>query len=123
MPAVTARHLTRRSHRLLLAVWLVVSLLWQPFLNTAHAAAMVTGTEVCTSAGTQWVDADGQPVAAHAHACADCCSSPVPPVLLPDAGGVAPLPLRHAAPAEPLTLQRLAAQWLAPLSRGPPAFS
>ena len=108
---------------MLLAVWLVVSLLWQPFLNTAHAAAMVTGTEVCTSTGPQWVDADGQVVAAHAHACADCCSSPVPPVLLPGAAAAPVVPLRHAAPAEPLTAQRLAAQWLAPLSRGPPAFS
>lgn len=106
-----------------MAVWLVASLLWQPFLSTAHAAAMATGTEVCTSAGMQWVDADGKTVAAHAHACADCCSSPVPPGLLPDAAVPAAVPLRHAAPAEFLTVQRLSAQWLAPLSRGPPLVS
>jgi hypothetical protein len=123
MAAVTAPRTASRHHRLLLAVLLVLSLLWQPWVSTAHAVAMASGTEVCTSTGPQVFDANGKAIDAQPRSCLDCCGAMSPPALLPTAAALALHPLSHAAPAEPLTAQRLAAQWLVPLSRGPPVLS
>lgn len=111
------------AHRLWLVVGLVCALLWQPAGATARAAGMASGIEVCTMAGMQVVDADGLPLDAGVHPCTDCCGSLLPPGLLPSRSATAASALRHAAPASPPTVQRLAAEWLAPLSRGPPAHA
>lgn len=123
MSAVTASRIAPRHHRLLLAVLLVLSLLWQPWVSTAHAVAMASGVEVCTSTGPQVFDANGKAIDAQPRSCLDCCGSISPPALLPTVAALVVHPLSFAAPAEPLTAQRLAAQWLAPLSRGPPTVS
>lgn len=118
-----SRTTTLRTHRLLLAVMLVVSLLWQPWVSTTHAVAMASGVEVCTSAGPQVFDANGKAIDAQPRSCLDCCGAVSPPALLPTVAALGVHPLSHAAPADVLTAQRLAAQWLAPLSRGPPTVS
>ena len=123
MAAVTAHRIASRHHRLLMAVLLVLSLLWQPWVSTAHAVSMASGTEVCTSTGPQLFDANGKAIDAQPRSCLDCCGAMSPPALQPTAAPLVLHPLSHAAPAEPLTAQRLAAQWLAPLSRGPPLAS
>ena len=120
---MTPSRTSTRTHRLLLAVMLVVSLLWQPWVSTTHAVAMASGVEVCTSAGPQVFDANGKAIDAQPRSCLDCCGSASSWALLPTVTAVGAHPLPHAAPAEGLTAQRLAAQWLAPLSRGPPTVS
>lgn len=112
-----------RGHRLFLAVLLVLSFVWQPWVATSHAAAMASGTAICTSRGNVVLDAQGKAVPSARQGCGDCCSSVTPAALLPTIATVPQRAVSHAAPADVLTAQRLAAQWLAPLSRGPPSLS
>ncbi|CAN7617749.1 hypothetical protein [Rhizobacter sp. LjRoot28] len=109
------------AHRILMLVWVALALLWQPAGATARAAGMAAGQEVCTSVGMQMVDADGQPIQAQSHPCTDCCGSLWPAALLPGMATGLLRELRHATPASPPPPLRLAAEWLGPLSRGPPA--
>ena len=101
-------------------LWLALALVLQSFTALSHATAMAAGTELCSAGGhTTRVSVDddgGTGTSPH-----DCCLSaataappPVPQPLLPALG--------FDAPAPALTAQRLAAEWLAPLSRGPPHF-
>jgi hypothetical protein len=110
----------RRARRAFLALVAVFVVLLQPWVGTSHAVAMTLGMEVCTTAGIQSIDAQGKALDDVKHDVHDCCSS-----------GAAGLPAdvattghgqyRHAAPAEMLTAGRLDAEWLSPLSRGPPS--
>ncbi len=108
-----APHITAR-----LVVWLVLALLFQPWIGAYRAAAAVGGIEVCTVAGPKRVDADGNPRTVN-HGAHDCCcvsavASP-PPSLATHA-----VALAHESPAATLKAGRIAAEWLSPLSRGPP---
>lgn len=100
----------------------MVCLAWQLPASAAQRVAMASGLEVCTTSGMQIVDADGKAISAQHHECPDCCcaASPMMPAA-PDRYDPAVYP--RPAPIETLTMRRLAAQWLAPLSRGPPANS
>ena len=102
----------------------MAALLVQGWLGTYFGVAVAAGTKVCSATGASTVmDADGKPLpASAAHHANECCCTPFlgPSLVLPE------WRLAHQpglAPAEPLTLQKLAAQWLAPLSRGPPVHS
>lgn len=102
---------------MLLALWL------QSWAGSYLAAAALTGTEICSAAGTtQWVDGNGQPLPEGTHHGHDCClasATAVPPVPL-----TMTLPaLTHAKPALALGTARLSAEVLTPLSRGPPSLS
>jgi hypothetical protein len=97
----------------------VLVLLLQPWVGTSHAVAMAMGTEICTTFGTQWVDGQGKALDGAKHDGHDgCCSGA--------AGMTADLaPAGHGndrqcTPAESLAASRHGAEWLAPLSRGPP---
>jgi hypothetical protein len=113
--------------RYLTVLLLLVSLLAQPWLAAAPSTAANLDTEICTGTGLQLVHERGDPSdpthggSGH-HDCMDCCcASPVailPPAwapVLPEAG--------HEAVVMTLSARQLAAQWLAPLSRGPPLHS
>ena len=104
----------------MVAAVLIVQALVGSYLGVAVAA----GTQVCSASGAdRVVDADGQPLpAAGGHLGHDCCCMPL--------AGPAPsmaawVPARHVrhVHAQTLTQRKLAAQWLAPLSRGPPSLS
>ncbi len=111
------------ARRCLLAVCAIVALLVQPWVSATRLVAMANGTPVCTSGGDmKMVDADGQPMQAMHHPCLDCCSASLlglPPVLAWNE----PRPVLHTQPAELITASRRDAQWLSPLSRGPPSLS
>ena len=101
-------------------MWIAIALLFQNAILTQHALAMATGIEVCSVAGPTRVDADGHPLKGgdlKHHDC--CCATPLaaPPV----ARTLPPMPSAGRVAAAPVTAARLAADWLAPLSRGPPA--
>lgn len=115
-------HPTRRL-RLLLAALLVLSFVWQPWVVTAHAAAVATGNAICTSRGNVVLDSEGKAVPSARQVCGDCCGCATPAALLPEVASIQHRAVSHASPADVLTAQRLAAQWLAPLSRGPPLLS
>ncbi|HWP18779.1 MAG TPA: hypothetical protein VNO84_06605 [Burkholderiaceae bacterium] len=110
-----------RDH--LLALWLAAVVLLQAVLGSYLSAAVAGGTSVCSATGTAIVvDADGEPLPAHAHFLHDGCCTPAFGLHL--APGTAAGPgLAHEAPTARLSARRLAAAWMAPLSRGPPAFS
>lgn len=101
---------------------LVLALLLQGLVMPRHAIAMATSTEVCSVDGAaKWVDADGQVVSRHGmdH---DCCC-PSLGVALPAAGWVVMPPALPPQAQAPLAAALWAAQWLGPLSRGPPVVS
>ncbi|WP_372526141.1 DUF2946 family protein [Piscinibacter sp.] len=82
---------------------------------------MDLGLEVCSADGAKRVDADGKPISSGEHHAHDCCCSadlaaPLPGQL------TAETPARHSFPGSLATFGQLSAQWLAPLSRGPPAL-
>ncbi|CAN5302552.1 hypothetical protein BH10PSE17_BH10PSE17_15770 [soil metagenome] len=88
---------------------------------SSHALAMSMGIEICTAQGMKFVDPDGKPLPKESmqHDC--CCigtlgSAPtsVVPIVLT---------LPAAAPTSFVATRRLSAEWLAPLSRGPPQHS
>jgi len=92
-------------------------------LGAYFGVMAATGMEVCSASGSSIVtDADGDPLPASAQHMHDSCCLPAfgPSPFLAEWKAVHPL---RQAPAEPLTLQKFAAQWLAPLSRGPPLLS
>ena len=102
-------------------VALVLLLLFQFVFMAHHSVVMAAGTEICTSEGTKHLSAEGDSIgdAGHHH---DCCST----------GKLAAPPATRLGSAQEaagtvtstfITTDRLAAQWLAPLSRGPPSFS
>lgn len=106
-----------------LLLWAVLAFVGHAMLGSYLGVAIAGGTAVCSATGsTTVVDADGEPLPAETHAHHDgCCSAAY---ALP-APAAEPAPSLHAghAPAGQLTAQRLGAQWLAPLSRGPPLSS
>jgi len=91
-----------------------------PASAAAQAIRLATAFEVCGSFGARKVDAHGEPVSAqdaHHH---DCCITP--PLGAPPSSALhAVTRLDAVAPAARLTAARLGSEWLAPLSRGPPA--
>jgi hypothetical protein len=101
-------------------LWLALALLLQSFTALSHATAMAAGTELCSANGhtTRVSVEDDGAAGASPHDCCLSAATAAPPTL--------PQPLLLAlgfdAPAPALTAQRLAAEWLAPLSRGPPHF-
>jgi len=98
-------------------------LLAHEVLSTYWGVAVAAGTTVCSATGSKTMtNADGEPLPATAHHADPCCCTQVV-APLPFLGECKPVRHRSQAPHEPLTLQKLAAQWLAPLSRGPPVFS
>lgn len=110
-----------RLPALWLAVCLVVALVGQPWVAAYQATLAGLGIEVCTSEGMKRVDADGNVVSVTGQPSHDCCGT-----------GIAGLPgntlavsptARHDSPVTLLTAGRLAAEWQAPLSRGPPTYS
>jgi hypothetical protein len=103
-----------------LAVVLAVHGMLGAYLGVAVAAGM----PVCSATGAKTVlDADGEPLPGTGsplgHEC--CCTSFFGPA--PFLATWQPAQHFQPAPAEPLTLRKFAAQWLAPLSRGPPSLS
>lgn len=104
-------------------VWgLVLALLLQGLVMPRHAIAMATSTEVCSADGAaKFVDADGHTVSKHGmdHDC--CCPSLA--AALPATGWVPAPPATPVPPRPAPAAALLAAQWLGPLSRGPPSFS
>jgi hypothetical protein len=115
-------HLVARGRVMALMWGLVLALLLQGLVMPRHAIAMATSTEVCSvDGGAKFVDADGHTVSKHRmdH---DCCC-PSLGGALPAAGWVF-VPLHTPPQAQaPQAAARLAAQWLGPLSRGPPVVS
>lgn len=113
--------------RYLTVLVLLVSLLAQPWLLAAPSPAANLDTEICTGNGLQIVHELGDPAgSAHDgsghHDCMDCCcASPV--AILPPAWSSALPEPGLEIPAIALTARQRAAQWLAPLSRGPPSHS
>ncbi len=110
-----------RLPSLWLAVCLLVALVGQPWVGAYQATLAGLGFEVCTSEGMKRVDADGKVVSVTGQPSHDCCGTGIaglpgdPPLLTGTAG--------HDSPVTLLTAGRLAAEWQAPLSRGPPAHS
>ncbi|CAN5436016.1 hypothetical protein BH09PSE6_BH09PSE6_01080 [soil metagenome] len=108
----------RRSVRAALALLFALVFTAQSQAMASHALAMSMGIEICTAEGMVLVDHDGKPLPKESmqH---DCCgigtlgAASAPPCL--DA-----LELQHAAPSAPMPASALAAEWLGPLSRGPP---
>ena len=99
---------------------MIVALLTQGTAAAYHAVAMAVGTEVCSAEGSKHVDEDGHVIKGqgmHDCCCPSVATAPPPsvdPVML--ATGV-------TLPESDLPLPAFAAQWLGPLSRGPPALS
>jgi hypothetical protein len=85
-----------------------------------HAAAVVTGVDICTSDGSRRVSTD-DPSDHSSDLHHDCCCTvhlAAPPV------GFEPVRVAAACGGcEDVAASKLAAQWLAPLSRGPPPLS
>ncbi len=109
----------QRARRAFLAFVAVLALLLQPWVGAGRAAAMAMGTEICTTTGVQLLDAQGKAVDASTHASHDCCCTGtlwLPAGLAFEGAGS----FAQESPAEVLTTSRLDAEWLAPLSRGPP---
>lgn len=104
-----------------LLMWALLAFAVLPASSAAQAIRMATAFEVCGSFGTRKVDAHGEPVPAHEGRSCDGCATP--PLALPPAAVAVRLASqpRGATPA-PLTAARLGSEWLAPLSRGPPAL-
>lgn len=104
-------------------LWAALAVAVLPASSAAQAIRMATAFEVCGSFGARKVDSHGEPVPAHeAHAAHhhDCCITPT--LGLPSAEAVTPAASSAGpAPATALTAARLGSEWLAPLSRGPPA--
>jgi hypothetical protein len=102
------------------AVWLAFCVLLQSTVLVQHALAMATSVEICSTDGPKRVDADGKPISdavGHDNGCGYCgVSLAAPPV---PASISEPMPVRSSLPAF-ITIGKLHAQWLAPLSRGPP---
>ena len=96
-----------------------MAMLVQTVSMAYHATAMATGIEVCTTDGAMRVSTDGEPLGSDSagHDC--CCPGTVgtPPAV----EDLTPLRAIDPAPSERITAGRLSAQWLAPLSRGPPS--
>jgi len=119
-PAASRSTPSRGALAFALAVVLIAQALFGSYLGVAVAA----GTQVCSASGAALVvDADGDLLpAAGAHLGHDCCCTAL--------GGPSPSPVtwqpmllpRQVRAANP-TQRELAAQWLAPLSRGPPSLS
>ena len=106
-----------------LLLWAALAVIGHAMLSSYLGVAIAGGTSVCSATGTTTVvDADGEPLPAAAHGHHDCCCSATY-ALPPPQGEPAPRVDVAHAPAEQLTAQRLGAQWLAPLSRGPPLSS
>jgi len=103
------------------AAWLVLCLLCQGFVAVRHEVAMAAGFEVCSADGSRRVvDDEGRPVSDGAQAHHACCllgDTAAPPPLARAFEGLAVV----VAPAASVPVGRLAAEWAAPLSRGPPA--
>lgn len=112
---------TTCPRRVAWAFWLVCALLVQAACLSYHATAMATGVEVCSVEGTKRVPDDSSPASDATAGEHDlCCVSALatPPVL-----DIANASFEPPAPTSHLSAERLGAQWLAPLSRGPPAPS
>jgi len=94
-------------------------MLLQGWVMAYQSTAMASGIEVCSASGAKRVDREGKPLPSLGHAGHDCCctAAALPPPVPQD---TAAPNLRHEAPTRHLSAGRLAAQWLAPLSRGPP---
>ena len=113
--------------RYLTVLLLLMSLLAQPWLAAVPSTAASLDMEICTGTGLQLVQERVDPAGSDHdgsghHDCMDCCcASPVAVLpsawvpVLPEAG--------HETVVMTLSARQLAAQWLAPLSRGPPAHS
>lgn len=103
-----------------LLLWAFMASAVLPTSAAAQAIRVATAFEVCGSFGARKVDAHGEPVSAqdaHHH---DCCITP--PLCAPPSSALhAVTRLDAVAPAARLTAARLGSEWLAPLSRGPPA--
>jgi hypothetical protein len=119
-PVVSVAYSTTAHRRTWSVFWLALCLLFQSTVLIRHAAAMTTGAEVCSANGSKRVDADGKPVSdavGHDYDCG-CCgvSLAAPPA---DAAIRDPMTV-PLSPTAFIAVSRLYAQWLAPLSRGPP---
>lgn len=110
-----------RLPSLWLAVCLVVALVGQPWVAAYQATLAGLGIEVCTSEGMKRVDADGNVVSVTGQPSHDCCGTGI--AGLPGNTLAVPPTARHDSPVTLLTAGRLAAEWQAPLSRGPPTHS
>jgi NADPH-dependent 2,4-dienoyl-CoA reductase/sulfur reductase-like enzyme len=110
-----------RLPALWLAVCLVVALVGQPWVAAYQATLAGLGIEVCTSEGMKRVDADGNVVSVTGQPSHDCCGTGI--AGLPGNTLAVPPTARHDSPVTLLTAGRLAAEWQAPLSRGPPTRS
>lgn len=100
-------------------MWLALALVFQLLLGAHHSTVMASGLEVCSADGAVRVDAGGSPLSSdHGHAC--CCTADFS--LPPTFEAHLKADMTAASPAALFTLGRLSAQWLAPLSRGPPAL-
>lgn len=110
-----------RLPALWLAVCLVVALVGQPWVAAYQATLAGLGIEVCTSEGMKRVDADGNVVSVTGQPSHDCCGTGI--AGLPGNTLAVPHTAHHDSPVTLLTAGRLAAEWQAPLSRGPPTHS
>lgn len=119
-PSPPRKH-TARLPSLWLAVCLFVALVGQPWVAAYQATLAGLGIEVCTSEGMKRVDADGNVVSVTGQPSHDCCGTGI--AGLPGNTPAVPLTARHDSPVTLLTAGRLAAEWQAPLSRGPPTYS
>jgi hypothetical protein len=106
--------------RIAAAFWLALVLLLQGPAMAYQATAMATGIDVCSASGSKRVDGEGKPLTASHTSHHDCCCSAasLPPPLSIDTSLLA---FGHETPADKLSAGRLGAEWMAPLSRGPPA--
>ncbi|WKB53379.1 DUF2946 family protein [Eleftheria terrae] len=107
------------GRRLALALWLALVMFWQPWVAAYQASLAAAGIEVCTATGVTRVHPKEQPAGEHQGHDQDCCCSAGLVAALPPVP--APLPRLHAiAPTAHLGERVLQAEWLGPLSRGPP---
>ena len=102
-------------------MWLVLCLLTQSVLAAQHVIAMTLGNEVCTTDGVKKIGDDGQPLAGSAQHDHDCCCSATDSAA-PSPEFIVAVERNRTSAETLLTAGRLAAQWLAPCSRGPPVL-
>jgi hypothetical protein len=113
---------TKPRSRARLALWLALCILLQSFFAVQHDVAMATGLEVCTAEGAKRVDGqgeqlDGQPLL---HAC--CVMADLDLAMPPPRADVRVVFVASVPPAEALPTAWVCAQWVSPLSRGPPSL-
>ncbi|MEX8517405.1 MAG: DUF2946 family protein [Leptothrix sp. (in: b-proteobacteria)] len=113
---VTASQVPRRTW---VALWLVLSLLFQGTLLMQQAVAMAGGTEVCSAASVGLEAADDPPLTGNPHDRHDCWNC-VDLLALPASPQVPAPETQFAAPVTVLAHGRLHAPWFGPLARGPP---